>query len=148
MCKDKYYTLVGYALSKLANLARTSMLHFLTIFQELSYLVTPASSLVRCCDMRGVLQLFFTSHNILPALFDVWWQCVQSMHCIILQILTRNTVSLTHHQEWRRLRYLLDNQPSNPIMMGTSPHFLAARNSRNSSEEVEECCVHVSRPDQ
>ena len=68
MCKDKYYILVGYALSKLANFARTSMLHFLIIFQELSYLVTPASSLVRSCDM---LQLFFTPHNMLPALFDV-----------------------------------------------------------------------------
>ena len=68
MCKDKYYILVGYALSKLANFARTSMLHFLIIFQELSYLFAPASSLVRSCDM---LQLFFTPHNILPALFDV-----------------------------------------------------------------------------
>ena len=43
MCKDKYYILVGYALSKLANFARTSMLHFLIVFQEISYLLAPAA---------------------------------------------------------------------------------------------------------
>ena len=105
MCKDKYYILVGYALSKLANFARTSMLHFLIIFQEISYLFAPASSLARSWDMRGELQLVLAPQHFARSVWCLMAMCTE--HALHNNITYTDTElgflsHTTHHQDWRK----------------------------------------------